>query len=87
MSSISFRAQHSRLPSGHMVIATAFAAVMITLQPRWWPVLTILLCIGAAALIGGWHFIGHVIAGAFVGLSVGWLAAELLLEHAQHHLS
>jgi membrane-associated phospholipid phosphatase len=62
--------QHSSFPSGHMVMATAFAAVMIALQPRWWPVLAILLCIGAAALIvGNWHFVGAVIAGAFVGLS------------------
>jgi len=74
--------QHSSFPSGHMVLAAAFAAAMIRLQPRTWPFLAVLLCIGAGALIvGDWHFVGDVIAGAFVGLTAGWLAAELWLEH------
>jgi membrane-associated phospholipid phosphatase len=78
--------QHSSFPSGHMVMATAFATAMIRLQPRTCPLLAILVCIGAAALIvGDWHFVGDVIAGAFVGSTAGLLAAELWLEHLRRH--
>ena len=77
--------QHSSFPSGHMVMATAFAVAMIRLQPRTFPVLAILLCIGATALIAGdWHFIGDVMAGAFVGGTAGLMAGELWLEYDRH---
>jgi len=76
--------QHSSFPSGHMVMATAFAVAMIRLQPRTLPVLVILLCIGAATLIvGDWHFIGDIIARASVGGTAGFVAGELWLEHVQ----
>jgi membrane-associated phospholipid phosphatase len=78
--------RYSSFPSGHMVMATAFAVAMIRLQPRTLPVLVILLCIGAAALmVGDWHFIGDIIAGAFVGGTAGFVAGELWLEHVQRH--
>lgn len=78
--------QQSSFPSGHMVLATAFAAAMMRLQPRTWPVLVVLLCIGAGALVvGDWHFVGDVIAGAFVGGIAGWMSAELWLEHVRVH--
>jgi membrane-associated phospholipid phosphatase len=78
--------QHSSFPSGHMVMATAFAVAMIRLQPRTLPILTILLFIGAAALvIGDWHFIGDVIAGIFVGATAGLVAGELWSEHVRKH--
>jgi hypothetical protein len=65
-------------------MATAFAVAMIRLQPRTLPVLVTLLCIGAATLIvGDWHFIGDIIAGAFVGGTAGFVAGELWLEHVQ----
>ena len=74
--------QHSSFPSGHMVMATAFAAAMIRLQPRTSPVLAILLCLGATALIvGDWHFIGDILAGVLVGGTAGLMAAELWLEY------
>jgi membrane-associated phospholipid phosphatase len=76
--------RYSSFPSGHMVMATAFAIAMIRLQPRTLPVLFILLCIGAVTLIvGDWHFIGDTIAGAFVGGTAGFVAGELWLEHVQ----
>ena len=77
---------HSSFPSGHMVMATAFAATMIRLQPRTLPVLVILLCIGGVTLIvGDWHFLGDIIAGAFVGGTAGLLVGELWLEHVQRY--
>ena len=78
--------QNSSFPSGHMVMATAFAVAMIRLQPRTLPVLIILLCIGAIGLlIGDWHFVGDVIAGTFVGATAGFMAGELWNEHIQDH--
>ena len=72
----------SVFPSGHMVISTAFAAMIIRQYPRVWPVLTILLCAGAAALlVGDWHFLSDIISGAFVGSTAGLLAAELWRQH------
>jgi PAP2 superfamily len=76
--------RHSSFPAGHMVMATAFGVALIRLQPRTLPIAAILLCIGAIALvIGDWHFVGDIIAGAFVGGTVGFVAAELWLEHVQ----
>jgi membrane-associated phospholipid phosphatase len=82
-----FQGDHqTSFPSGHMVMATAFAVVMIRLQPRTRPILIILLCLGALALlVGDWHFLGDVVAGTFVGATVGFVAAELWIEHMKHH--
>ena len=78
--------QQSSFPSGHMVMATAFAMVMMRLQPRTRPILVILLCVGAVALIvGDWHFLGDVVAGTFVGGTAGFVAGELWTEHVQDH--
>jgi membrane-associated phospholipid phosphatase len=76
--------QHSSFPSGHMVMATAFAVAMIRFQPRTSPILIVLLCIGAIGLlVGDWHFVGDVIAGAFLGATAGFIAGELWSEHVQ----
>jgi membrane-associated phospholipid phosphatase len=76
----------SSFPSGHMVMATAFAMVMIRLQPRTQLILIILLCLGAIALVvGDWHFLSDVVAGAFVGGTAGFVAGELWTEHLQAH--
>jgi membrane-associated phospholipid phosphatase len=78
--------QQSSFPSGHMVMATAFTMVMIRLQPRTQPILVILLCVGAMALVvGDWHFLGDVVAGTFVGGTAGFVAGELWTEHVQDH--
>ena len=78
--------QSSSFPSGHMVMASAFALAMIRLQPRTMPILAVLLCIGASLLIvGDWHFLADVIAGTFVGGTAGFVAGELWLEHENRH--
>jgi len=78
--------QQSSFPSGHMVMATAFAMVMIRLQPPTRPILIILLCIGAMALLlGDWQFLGDIVAGTFVGGTAGFVAGELWTEHVQDH--
>jgi len=74
---------HSSFPSGHMVIAGAFAGVFMRLyRVSIWP-LSMLLLIAALLLIAGnWHFLSDVIAGTFVGVSAGLLAGEVWLVHS-----
>jgi membrane-associated phospholipid phosphatase len=75
---------HSSFPSGHMVMATAFAVVLIRLYPRTLPVLVTLLCVGAIALlVGDWHFVSDVIAGTFVGGTAGIVSGELWDQHTR----
>jgi membrane-associated phospholipid phosphatase len=78
--------EHSSFPSGHMVMATAFAVVIIRLHPRTAPPLIALLCLGAfALLIGDWHFASDVVAGTFEGWTAGLMAAELWAQHIRRH--
>jgi membrane-associated phospholipid phosphatase len=73
---------HSNFPSGHMVLAGAFAGVFIRLYKTSILPLAILVLLAAALLVaGGWHFLSDVIAGAFLGLSAGLLAGELWQSH------
>jgi membrane-associated phospholipid phosphatase len=76
-------APDSSFPSGHMVLACAFAGVVMRLYPRSiWP-LSALLFFGAGLLVyGDWHFVSDVIAGTFVGISAGLLAGELWRVHS-----
>ena len=72
----------SSFPSGHMVLAGAFAGVFMRLYRTSILLLSALLLIAAVLLIvGNWHFVSDVIAGAFVGVSAGLLAGEVWLAH------
>lgn len=67
----------SSFPSGHMVLAGAFAGVFMRLYRVSIRPLSGLLLLAAALLVmGGWHFISDVISGAFLGVSAGLLAGE-----------
>lgn len=73
----------SSFPSGHMVLAGAFAGVFMRLYRISMLPFSILLLIAAGLLIvGDWHFVSDVIAGTFVGISAGLLAGELWLAHS-----
>jgi membrane-associated phospholipid phosphatase len=64
-------------PSGHMVLAGAFAGAFIRLYPTSIRALSGLLLFAAALLVvGDWHFISDVITGTFIGVSAGMLAGE-----------
>jgi membrane-associated phospholipid phosphatase len=68
----------SSFPSGHMVLAGAFAGVFMRLYGSSIRPLSGLLLLAAALLVvGDWHFISDVIAGTFLGVSAGILAGEL----------
>jgi len=69
-------------PSGHMVLAGAFAAVFMRLYRSSISPLAFLLLVASALLVlGDWHFVSDVIAGGFVGISIGLLAGELWIAH------
>jgi len=75
--------QDSSFPSGHMVLAGAFAGVFVRLYRASVLPLSALLLVAAALLIlGDWHFLSDVVAGAFVGVSAGLLAGELWIAHS-----
>jgi len=72
-------------PSGHMVLASAFSAVFMRLYRSSIPPLAVLLVIASGLLVlGDWHFVSDVIAGTFIGLTVGLLAGELWIAHKQN---
>lgn len=74
---------NSSFPSGHMVLAGAFAGVFMKLYPRSIGALSALLLFGAALLVfGDWHFVSDTIAGTFAGVSAGLLAGELWRVHS-----
>lgn len=74
---------YGSFPSGHMVLACAFAGVYMRRYPASILPLSGLLLIGAVLLIGGnWHFVSDVIAGVFVGISAGLLVAEIRLSQS-----
>ena len=67
----------SSFPSGHMVLAGAFAGVFMRMYRRSIRLLCALLLLAAVLLVlGDWHFVSDVVAGAFLGVSAGMLAAE-----------
>lgn len=68
---------HSGFPSGHMMLAGAFAGVFMRFYRTSIRPLTALLLVAAALLVvGDWHFISDVIVGTFLGVSAGILAGE-----------
>jgi membrane-associated phospholipid phosphatase len=62
----------SSFPSGHMVLASSFAGVIVRFyRASIWP-LSALLVVAATLLVAGdWHFLSDVIAGTFLGISAG----------------
>ena len=65
-------------PSGHMAVTCAIISVLWI----WYPRLRFLYIFAALAvaigLVGAnYHFLSDVIAGAFVGLSSGWMAVAI----------
>jgi membrane-associated phospholipid phosphatase len=74
--------QTSAFPSGHMVMSTAFATVLVRTYQRTWPLFAGLLLLAMVLLVlGDWHFLSDVVAGTFVGGSLGLMAGELWVEH------
>jgi membrane-associated phospholipid phosphatase len=69
-------------PSGHMVLAGAFAGVFMRLyRASIRPLSALLLLVAALLIVGDWHFVSDVIVGGFLGVSAGILAAEAWAIH------
>jgi membrane-associated phospholipid phosphatase len=66
---------NSSFPSGHMVLAGAFAGVFMRFYKASIRLFSMLLVIAAGLLlVGDWHFLSDIVAGAFLGTSAGILA-------------
>jgi membrane-associated phospholipid phosphatase len=73
----------SSFPSGHMVLAGAFAGVfMRSYSASIWPLSALLGLAAGLLIIGDWHFLSDVVAGTFVGVSAGILAGEGWAVHS-----
>jgi membrane-associated phospholipid phosphatase len=73
----------SSFPSGHMVLAGAFAGVFMRLyRASLWPLCALLLIAAILLVVGDWHFLSDVIAGTFLGVSAGILAGEGWAVHS-----
>jgi membrane-associated phospholipid phosphatase len=73
----------SSFPSGHMVLAGSFAGVFMRLyRASIWPLAGLLLLAAALLLVGDWHFLSDLVAGAFVGVTAGLLAGEAWAVHS-----
>jgi membrane-associated phospholipid phosphatase len=65
-------------PSGHMAAACTVMSVLWIRYPHFrWLYLTGGLLAGAGLVGANYHFLSDVIAGAFVGISIGWIATEI----------
>lgn len=73
----------SSFPSGHMALAGAFSGVIMRLyRVSIWPLSLLLLLAAVLLLVGDWHFLSDIIAGAFLGTSAGILAGEAWAVHS-----
>jgi len=71
-------------PSGTAAISAAIASVLWIVMPRWraiGAVIVVLLCI--AVVITNYHWVADVIAGVFLGKSIGWMTVQL--HHPLRH--
>ncbi len=67
----------SSFPSGHMMLAGAFAGVFMRFyRGSIRPLAALLLLAAVLLVVGDWHFISDVIMGTFFGVSAGILAGE-----------
>jgi membrane-associated phospholipid phosphatase len=75
--------ENGSFPSGHMVLAGAFAGFFMRLYKASIRLFSALLLIAAGLmLVGDWHFLSDIIAGAFLGTSAGILAGEGWAAHS-----
>lgn len=73
---------YSSFPSGHMVLAGAFAGVFMRLyRVSIRPLACLLLLAAGLLVVGDWHYVSDVIMGAFLGVTAGILAGEGWLVH------
>jgi membrane-associated phospholipid phosphatase len=69
---------YAAFPSGHTTAICAVMSVLWICYPRFRALYAIGIAAVAIGLIGAnFHFVGDVIAGGFLGVSVGWLTVAI----------
>jgi len=73
-------------PSGTATVSFAILSVLWILKPRWRTAGTAtVVLLSAAVVIGNYHWLSDVIAGAFLGVTIGWETVALLHSIVQDH--
>lgn len=73
---------YSSFPSGHMAAAMAVLSVLWIYYPRLRPGCVAIALFVALGLVGSnFHFLGDVLAGAFLGASIGWMTVSLFDQY------
>ncbi len=71
-------AGYASFPSGHMTATCAVMSVFWFAYPRFRPLYVVVVAVVAIGLMGAnYHFVSDMIAGGFIGWTVGWLAVRL----------
>jgi membrane-associated phospholipid phosphatase len=79
---------YQSFPSGHMAATCAVTTVLWILYPRLRLFYVIVILLVSAGLVGAnYHFLSDVIAGAFVGISTGWMATAIWNASTSQHNS
>jgi membrane-associated phospholipid phosphatase len=66
---------YQSFPSGHMAAACTVIAVVWIRYPQFRQLCVVAgLLVGMGLVGGNYHFLSDVVVGAFVGLSIGWIA-------------
>jgi membrane-associated phospholipid phosphatase len=69
---------YASFPSGHTAVTCGVISVLWILYPKFRPFCAAVVLAVAVGLIGAnYHFLSDVIAGGFVGTSVGWMTVVL----------
>jgi membrane-associated phospholipid phosphatase len=65
-------------PSGHTAAVCSVVAVLWLLYPRWrWLYAALVLVVAGGLVAADYHFLSDVIAGAFIGISIGWMSVRM----------
>ena len=69
---------YQSFPSGHMAAVCAGLSVFWTCYPRWRPLyVSVASAVGVLLIVGNYHFLSDVIAGASLGIVVGGFLGRL----------
>jgi membrane-associated phospholipid phosphatase len=72
-------AGYASFPSGHTTAICAFVSVLWIAYPKFRPLYAVAVAAVAIGLLGAnYHFLSDVIAGGFLGVTIGWMTALLL---------
>lgn len=73
---------YASFPSGHTTVTCALISVLWIFYPLFRPFYAAVVLAVAVGLIGAnYHFLSDVIAGGFLGTSVGWMMVALWQAH------